>query len=357
MGRYDTILQQHGDQLVPRVIEANFNNVEGSVYQHLALGGVRDLASELGLPLPVASPTALEQHWGWMLMCFRAHRTAPQAPTIGIAWDSGNLVKDIELPAAAEWFRRWGHGSGIEVVTGDVRSLERARRAWVLDGRRIDLLWKNTGPLYPDGLDQMPFVNLPRTDPAELVVLSDIVGRLLGSKWLLEVLRNPDTQSLFSAREQAAIRIMVPWTAELHDGPLHHLDGSVLPDMVPWVSQHRDDLVLKPAIGSHGEGVLIGRSATQHDWDEAVGRAMSGGWIVMEYVAPQQMVLPVADPVHEWRTTWETELVDCNFYVYGNRVGSSLRRASTDPILNVAQDTSAGRPGGGLLISVPEQAT
>jgi hypothetical protein len=357
MGRYDTFLERHGDQLVPRVIEANFNNVEGSVYQHLAIGGVRDLAGELGLSMPVAFPTALEQLWAWLLIRFRAHRTAPRAPTIGIAWDSGHLVKDIELPTAAEWFRRWSHGSGIEVVTGDVRALERARRAWVLDGRKIDLLWKNTGPLYPDGLDQMPFVHLPRTDPAELVVLNDIVGRLLGSKWLLEVLRNPDAQNLFSAREQAAIHMMVPWTAELHDGPSHDRDGSVLPDMVPWVSKHRNDLVLKPAIGSHGEGVLVGRSATQHAWDGAVGRAMSGGWIVMEYVAPQQMVLPVADPLHEWRTIWETELVDCNFYVYGNRVGSPLRRASTGPILNVAQDTSGGRPGGGLLISVPEQHT
>ncbi len=355
MGRYDTFLQRQGQEIVPRVIEANFNNVEGSVYQHLSIGSLRDLASELGLSLPAASPTSLEQLWGWLLTRFRAHRTAPDAPTIGIAWDPGNKVKDVELAAAAECFRRWSHGTGIEVVTADVRSLERARRGWVLDGHGIDLLWKNTGPLYPDGLDKMPFVHLPRTDPAELVVLNDVVGRLLGSKWLFEVLWSPDAQSLFSAREQAAIRMMVPWTAELHDGPSHHRDGSLLPDMLPWVSQHRHDLVLKPAIGSHGEGVLVGRSATQHDWDGAVGRAMSGGWIVMEYVAPQLMELPVADPADEWQTTWETELVDCNFYVYGNRVGPSLRRAAAGPILNVAQDTSDGRPGGGLLISVPEQ--
>ena len=75
----------------------------------------------------------------------------------------------------------------------------------------------------------------------------------------------------------------------------------------------------------------------------------------MEYVAPEQMVLPVADPGHDWRTTWQTELVDCNFYVYGARVGASIRRAATDPILNVAKDTSDGHAPGGLLISVPEQ--
>ena len=54
-------------------------------------------------------------------------------------------------------------------------------------------------------------------------------------------------------------------------------------------------------------------------------------------------------------TTWRTELVDCNFYVYGGRVGPHIRRAAEGPILNVAKDTSDGRPGGGLLISVPEQ--
>lgn len=354
MGRYDTFLERHGDQLVPRVIEANFNNVEGSVFQHLALLGGQNLARELGLPVPPISSTPLHKLWGWLLTRYRAHRTAPAAPTIGIAWDSGNLVKDVELPVAVEWFLRWGHGSGIDVVAGDVRSLERAGRKWVLDGHRIDLLWKNTGPLYPAGLDQLPFVHLPRTDPAELVVLSDIVGRLLGSKWLLEVLWNPDAQGLFSARELAAIRKMVPWTAELHDGPSHRHDGTVLPDLLAWVSQHRDGLVLKPALGSHGDGVLVGRSATQGDWDEAISRAASGGWIVMAYVAPEEMVLPIADPAHGWRTTWQTELVDCNFYVYGAQVGSSIRRAAAGPILNVAKDTSDGLPGGGLLISVPE---
>ena len=356
MGRYDTFLERHGDQLVPRVIEANFNNVEGSVFQHLGLLGGQLLADELGLPMPTVTSTPLHQLWGWLLTRFRAHRTAPAAPTIGIAWDTGNLVKAVELPVAADWFLRWGHGSGIEVVTGDVRSLERAGRKWVLDGRTIDLLWKNTGPLYPDGLDRMPFVRLPRTDPAELVVLSDIVGRLLGSKWLLEVLWNPDAQRCFSARELAAIRMMVPWTAELHDGPSHRHDGSVLPDLLSWVSQNRESLVLKPALGSHGDGVLVGRSATQSDWDEAVSRATSGGWIVMQYVAPEEMVLPIADPANDWRTTWQTERVDCNYYVYGAQVGSTIRRAADGPILNVARDTSDGHPGGGLLISVPERA-
>lgn len=355
MGRYDTFLERHGNQLVPRVIEANFNNVEGSLYQHLGLGGVRDLAGELGLSIPAATPTPLEHLWCWMLARFRAHRTAPAAPTIGIAWDTGNFVKDVELPAAAELFRRWGHGTGVEVVTGDVHSLDRARRGWVLDGQPIDLLWKNTGPLYPAGLDRTPFALLPRTDPAELVVLSDVVGRLLGSKWLFEVLWNPHAQGLFSARELAAIRVMVPWTAELHDGPSHHADGSVIADMLSWVSQHRDSLVLKPALGSHGEGVLVGPSASQSEWDGAVSRGLSsGGWIVMEYVAPEEMVLPVADPHRDWRTSWQTELVDCNFYVYGHRVGGALRRAAVGPILNVAQDTSDGHPGGGLLISIPE---
>ncbi len=354
MGRYDTFLERHGRHWVPRVIEANFNNVEGSLYQHLALGGARDLADELGLSLP-ASPTPLELLWDWLVSRYLAYRTAPDPPVIGIAWDAGNQVKDVELPAAAEWFRRWSHGTGVEVVTGDVHTLERSGRGWVLDGHRIDLLWKNTGPLYPAGLDQLPFVHLARTDPDELVVLSDIVGRLLGSKWLLEVLWNPDVQTLFTDRELAAIRLMVPWTAELHDGPSHHRDGKVMVDMLDWVSRNREHLVIKPALGSHGDGVLVGPSATQGEWEQAIGRAVSGEWIVMEYVDPEHMLLPIADPADDWRTTWQTELVDCNFYVYGGlRVGVPIRRAAGGPILNVAKDTSDGRPGGGMLISVPE---
>ena len=357
MGRYDTFLERRGHCVVPRVIEANFNNVEGMLFQHLAMIGMRDLAAELGLPVPATEPSALEQFWRWLLARYRAHRTAPAAPTLGIAWDFGHLVKEIELPWTAEWFRRWAHGSGIEIVTGDVRALEPWPRGWVLDGRPIDVLWKNTGPLYPAGLDRLPFAALPRTDPTDLVVLSDVVGRLLGSKWLFEVLWDADAQRLFSRSELVAIRTMVPWTAELHDGPSHRIDGSVLPDLLSWVSDNRDRLVLKPAIGSHGEGVLVGRAVTQHDWDTALSRATAGGSIVMEYVDPEEMVLPVADPDDRWRVAWRTELVDCNFYVYSGRVGCPIRRAAVGPILNVAQDTSSEGAGGGLLISVPEQGS
>jgi len=354
MGRYDTFLQRRGEQLVPRVIEANFNNVEGSLFQHLAIRSVRALADELGLPPLPASPTPLEQLWRWMLSRYRAYRTAPAAPRIGITWDVGNIVKDVELPAAAEWFRTWGRSMGVTVVTGDVHELEHGSRGWVLCGQPIDLLWKNTGPLYPAGLDRLPFAELPRTDPEELVVLSDIVGRLLGSKWLLEVLWNPAAQEIFSPRERAAIGILVPWTAELHDGPSHHPDGSVMPDMLAWVSQHRGDLVLKPALGSHGDGVVVGRAVAQAEWDEAINQAASRGFIVMAYVNPEEMVLPIADPEDDWHMSWITELVDCNFYMYGNQVGPPIRRAASGPILNVAKDTSDGRPGGGLLISIPE---
>jgi hypothetical protein len=355
MGRFDTFLERRGDQIVPRVIEANFNNVEGSLYQHLAMVGEQALAAELGLPIPSPGRTALEELWGWMLERYQRYRSSSSTPSMGIAWDPGHLVKDVELPAAAELFRRWSHGTGVEIVTGDVRSLERTRRGWVLDGRGIDLLWKNVGPFYPDRLNETPFALLPRTDPTELVVLSDIVGRLLGSKWLLEVLWNPEAQGLFSPRERAAIRAMVPWTAELHDGPSHRPDGSVLPDMLSWVSEARERLVLKPVLGSHGEGVHVGSITSQADWDAALSAATGGGWIVMEYVAPEEMDLPVANPTHDWETIWRHELVDCNFYVYGGRVGPPIRRAADNPVLNVAKDTSDGVPGGGLLISVPGQ--
>ncbi len=355
MGRYDTFLVQHGDEFVPRVIEANFNNVEGLLFNHLGFTAMRELAAELGLRVPAIPPSALELLWRWLLLRYRAYRTAPAAPSIGIAWDSGNRVKDVELPFAAEWFRRWGHAAGMKVVLGDVRSLEHGSRMWLLNGHPIDLLWKNTGPLYPAGLDRMPFAALPQTDPEELVVLSDVVGRLLGSKWLFEVLWDPASQHLFSAQERAAIRTMVPWTAEVCDGPSHRVDGSVLPDLVSWVSDNRENLVLKPAIGSHGEGVLVGRATTQHRWDTVLSAAMSGGWIVMDYIVPEEMALPVADPDHGWSSTWQTELVDCDFYVFSGQVGHPIRRAAKGPILNVAQDTSSGQSGGGLLITVPEQ--
>ena len=117
-----------------------------------------------------------------------------------------------------------------------------------------------------------------------------------------------------------------------------------------WLSAQRENLVIKPVLGSHGEGVFVGPDTDQAVWDEALGQATDGRWIAMHFVPPEQLDLPVADPQKGWQLSWERLYADCNFYMFGPRCGPVVRRAAQSRILNVAQETADGRPAGGFLI-------
>ena len=351
-GRFDTFLHYENGMALPRVIEANFNNVEGLLFSHVSAQGGQCLLEELGLRQSYTFPSALWQLWHWFLRRYACSRPAPEVPTLGIIWEPGHLVKDVELVQAAELFRRWGYELGIQVILGSWQMLDHTSQSgWTLKGRPIHILWKNIGPFYPQTLGESVYGRLPHTDPSELCVLSDILGRLLGSKWLLEGLWNEKNRFLFTAKEWQAIQLLVPWTAEVVNGYAVGPDGQRIPDMLRCLSRHKDALVLKPVLGSHGEGVYVGIDTEQTVWDQALGQALGGGWIVMTFVSPEQVTLPVADPDDDWQVIWRKLYADCNFYVFGGRCGAVVRRASQDRILNVAQKTVDGRPAGGLLIS------
>lgn len=351
-GRFDTFLQRNEQTAVPAVIEANFNNVEGLFIHHLSGVAGRQLLADLDMTGDISFPSVLWQFWQWLLWRYQQSRTAPPVPTIGILWEPGHQLKDVELTHAAECFRRWGHSQGIRVLAGDWRSVAySSRHGWTVQGQPVHVIWKNVGPFYPLEIAGTAYERLPRADPEEICVLSDILGRLLGSKWLFEALWNPEYRPIFSKSEWRAIQLFVPWTTEVRDGAAVDEHGRMIPDLVAWLCEHKDELVLKPVLGSHAEGVLIGQETADDQWHWGLSAALSsGGWIVMRYIEPEVVELPVLNKRSE-QVEWQRLFADCNFYVFGGHPGSVIRRASQGRILNIAQDAPDDTPRGGVLIT------
>lgn len=351
-GRFDTFLRYNGRAHMPTIIEANFNNVEGLYYQHLVQQAGYDFLTALGMPNAVRLPSVLWQFWRWMLRRYQASRPSPPTPTIGIIWEPGHVVKDIELPLAAECLRRWGHNEDVQVVTADWRSAAySSRHGWTIDGQRVQIIWKNVGPYYPDDICETDYRYLSAAAPEEVCVLSDILGRLMGSKWLLEMLWNPRLRFLFTPREWQAIRRMVPWTVEVRDGVSEGPQGEKIPDLPRWLCRNRTKLVLKPVLGSHGEGVHLGLEVEQDSWNNTVHKAAgSGGWVAMLYVQPGQVDLPLVAGERQNSETSQTFFTDCNYYVLGGWPAGVIRRVAQDRLLNIARENN-GQSSGGMIMA------
>ena len=113
--------------------------------------------------------------------------------------------------------------------------------------------------------------------------------------------------------------------------------GRSVDDQVRVAQEHRSDLVLKPADGYGGTGVVLGPTVTDEHWRTAlINAASEGRHVLQENVIPDRAVLPFVD-----QETGETEQADVPFvlgpFLFGDRPSGVLVRhgaPGSGPVLN-----------------------
>jgi len=127
---------------------------------------------------------------------------------------------------------------------------------------------------------------------ARRAVLPDAAGEF-GHKGLLECLTAPESARLFSPAERRLLAACVPWTRVLTARTTEAPDGRRV-DLPAYVRRHAARLLIKPNVGSSGEGILLGREAPAARWEARIARALRepGAWVVQERrpAAPRPMV-------------------------------------------------------------------
>ena len=138
--------------------------------------------------------------------------------------------------------------------------------------------------------------------------------------------------------ERDLIARHVPWTRIVAEGKTTRNEKSI--DLVAYVRQTREDLVLKPNDEYGGAGVTLGWEADAASWDEALGRALAdapGGWVVQQRIAVrrERFLMARADGPAEMQDM----LVDLAPYLFRGRLAGFLTRLSASGLANV---TSGG---------------
>jgi hypothetical protein len=166
-------------------------------------------------------------------------------------------------------------------------------------------------------------------------VISSIAAEL-DQKSCWEVLTDPDlSRAHFSAEERQVFRRHILWTRIVSDRRTT-LPGGTTGGLLTFVRQEREQLVLKPNRSFGGEGVMLGLSLSQSEWEQAVDQALADEerWVV-------QKLAPI--PVYEFPVVGPDNAVHIEpFYTvmgfapskYGLAI---LARASQKQVVNVAQ--------------------
>jgi hypothetical protein len=214
-------------------------------------------------------------------------------------------------------------------------------RALVTDPRRFDA--RRGALVVRDTLDE---IVLPTECPerravreairdASVVVVNPTSSVLADQKAMLEVLSDPEWQTLFDRQDQEVLAKVIPWTRVLRERKTTYDRTRI--DLVPWVMDRKDALVLKPSEGYGGFGVTVGRSVSIATWRERVEAALEAAhpFVVQDYVAPPVIAIARdADPMPFNVSLWS----------FAGRFAGAIMRASPHAVVNVHQ--------GGVLVPV-----
>jgi hypothetical protein len=172
-------------------------------------------------------------------------------------------------------------------------------------------------------------------------VVNPFRATVASSKKILAVLQDPRFEYLLQGSEVEQIRARLPWTRILRPGRATY--GPWRFDLLTFVSDNRERLVLKPASDYGGRGVILGNETDQATWDATIeAHAPLGDFIAQEYVAIPEEMFPM---VEDGRVQMRLKRFNVNPFAIGGRYAGMLTRISDQAVINVAA-------GGGILPTV-----
>ena len=237
-------------------------------------------------------------------------------------------------PEALAAYYRERHG--LSVLHADVSELRlRGDDVWYGD-QRVDLAYRDASvldlmDLADEGVDVAPMRALLRQNR----VVSSITAEL-DQKSCFEVFTDPELAKRFlTVEEWQVMRRHVLWTRLVSARRTLSPTGERI-DLLEYMRKERESLVLKPNRSYGGEGVLVGPTATQGEWESAIDRVLidDDRWVV-------QQVAPI--PVKSFHILDDAGRLQVEpFYIVmgfaPTRYGVALvTRASQRPVVNVAQ--------------------
>jgi hypothetical protein len=172
-------------------------------------------------------------------------------------------------------------------------------------------------------------------------VVNPFRARVANNKKIMALLDDPRFAHLVESEELEVIRATVPWTRILRPGRTNY--GSWTIDLLPFVADNRERLVLKPASDYGGQGVALGIETPPDVWDDIIAtQAQVAAFIVQEYVPVPEEMFPTVEgrDVH-----MRLKRFNINPFGIGGRHAGSITRISDRAVINVSA-------GGGLLPSV-----
>lgn len=239
-----------------------------------------------------------------------------------------------EVPTFSEFvlFYDYFRTMGIEARIVDPRDCEYRDGRLTAGDYSINLIYKRVllGELIERGSIEHPVVRAVRD--GSVCMVNSFRCKILFKKAALAVLTDERNAGMFSAEQAQSIARYIPWTRLVEDRDAM-VDGRKI-DLLPWVLDHKDELVLKPNDDYGGRGIVLGWRVDATAWSDAVRTAVESPYVVQRRVPVPAEPYPSFEggSVHIQDRTLDTN----PFVAFGNCMHACLTRISTEALVNVS---------------------
>jgi len=263
---------------------------------------------------------------------YRQWSGSREAPRVAIL-DWREVPSYSEFVLFAEYFK----SQGLECIIADPREVEYRDGRLVSGDFHITLIYKRvliSELVERGGLDQ-PVVRAVRD--GAVCMVNPFRCKILHKKASLAVLSDERNADLFTAEEREAIDAHIPWTCRVEQRHARIHDQAI--DLIPYIVEHRENLVLKPNDEYGGKGIVLGWQVDAAGWEQAIMTALSEPYIVQQRVAIPSEPFP---SLVDGRLDLTDRMLDTNpFVFYGDYVDGCLSRLSAEALLNVSAGTGS----------------
>lgn len=257
-----------------------------------------------------------------------------EKPQVGIIdWSDVPTLNEHEL--CKECFE----SEGVKTVMADPRSLEYRNGHLYAGDFRIDLVYKRV--LCSELIQRMsPDNAIVRALQDRAVCMSNAFSaKLMAKKASFALLSDEANRHLFNAEEARAIEQHIPWTRRVYERNTEFHGREV--DLLPFIADNRDNLVLKPNDEYGGKGVVMGWETSAYDWERTLRSALTTPYVVQERVKIAYQDFP---SMIDGKLDVSQRMVDSDpFIFFGRTTSGCMTRLASSSLLNVTA-------GGGSIV-------
>src|SRR3989440_1251849 len=248
-------------------------------------------------------------------------------------------LKGMPTQKEFELFREYFESEGCPSIIASPDELEFTNGRLRARDFEIDIVYKRllVNEYLPIMKEQPALLDAYRA--RAVCMVNSFRSKVIHKKALFAVLTDARYAPLFSADEREAITGHVPWTRRVRSGRSDYFGEDI--DLLPFIDERRDRLVLKPNDDYGGHGIYIGWNTDEIGWDEAIHNALANGdYLVQERVPTARETFPALAP--DDTIQFVEQLVDLDPLLFNGKVGSAFTRLSSNELANVTA-------GGGMV--------